>query len=252
MKQQTLEVRVAAALGGKICIDDLEVLIPDIQSGISAADATARQERERSLDPTVAPGEAESAHHRASVHELQRDRLSAALPRVRQKLAEALAADAEDRWRSDADRVEARAAAAEERLAGYRDLAEQIVALIAEAEATNKEAARVNHEAPDDVHRRVYRVDLAQFEKLVLPDPDNPGRNLYPPHRPSVAEEYAASMGAPYHPGADWVAHQQQRAEQARAAAAQHAEYLANQTKMQEERQNREARENFERSQRRG
>jgi hypothetical protein len=254
-KQATLDQRISAALSGHlVATDHLQALIPEAETGIEEADAVAARERDHSLDPHTAPQAAEQAAHRASVAELQRGRYQIALPRLRERLAKALAADREDRWHSDADRVELRAAAAEEGLARYGELADQILAALQEAEATNKEAARVNHEAPDGVHRRVYRVDLAQFEKLVLPDPNNPGRNLWPPHRPSVAEQYAATMMPVSDPrySADWASARAARAEEARAAAQRHADYYANMTRQQEDRQNAEERERFAQSQRRG
>jgi hypothetical protein len=229
MRQQpTLDQRISAALGsGNVAADDLQALVPEIETGIEEADKIAKAERAGSLDPMASPSDAEQAAQRASVAELRRDRLKAALPRVEQRLAAALAAAYADRWNADANKVDGMADAAAEQLARYAEFAHQIVAALLEAEAANREVERVNGSAPDGVHRRVSKVDLTQFKTLVLPDPDHPGRNLWPEPKPSVAEQYAASMGAPAHPGADWASDdwQRHRAEAARAEQQRQAEF---------------------------
>jgi hypothetical protein len=240
-----LDARVAHALTSASPIAYLQSLIVETEAGVVAADAAAKREREKSLDPSTSPSDAEQASKRASIAQLTRDRLRAALPRVRQRLAEALAQDRADKWHADADKVDGMVAAAAERLAGYQKVAEQIVALLDEAEAANKEAERVNHYAPDGVHRRVEKVPMGHLKDLVLPDPVRPGRNLFPPHQPSFAAQYAASMQAPAHPGADWAAHQRARDEAARAEREKLARYHAEAGRREEERQNREERERF-------
>lgn len=245
-QQQTLETRVAAALGSsKVCADDLEVLIPDIEAGIAKADAVAAQERDVSLDPSTSPSDAEQAHQRAVVAELQRERCKVALPRLRAKLSEALRAEHEDRWNADANKVASKVDAAQQHLGRYSELAELIAVALAGCEYANREVERVNGSAPDGTHRRIDKIDLSPFKTLVLPDPARPGHALWPPPQPSLAAQYAATMAAPVHPGADWAAAQEARAEAARAEQQRHADNLAYLTRLQEERVNREEREAF-------
>lgn len=97
---------------------------------------------------------------------------------MEQRLAAALAAAYADRWHADANKADGMADAAAEQLARYAECAQQIVAALVDAEAANREVERVNGSAPDDVHRRVEKVDLAHLKNLVLPDPDHPSRNL--------------------------------------------------------------------------
>jgi hypothetical protein len=94
----------------------------------------------------------------------------------------------------------------------------------------------------------------SHLKNLVLPDPDRPSRNLWPPRKPSVAEQYAATMAVPALPGANWASEdwQRLRAEAVRREQQRHAEYYRNLTKQQEARQNAEERERFAQSQRRG
>jgi hypothetical protein len=251
MKHQqapTLDQRISAALGnGKVAIDDLHALIADVETGIEEAEAYAKQQRERALDPTR---DAAEAPQLVAVAELRRDRLKAALPRLQAKLATVLADEYSDRWHADANKVKTQVDAATEQVARYTEMADQIVAVLSEAEAVNQEVDRINGSAPDGDHRRIGKVDLTHLKDLLLPDPDNPGRNLWPRPKPSIAETYAASMGSPaYHPGADWASDdwQRRRAEAARAEQRRMADYYETLTKQQEERQNREALEALQR-----
>src|SRR5206468_649679 len=97
------------------------------------------------------------------------------------KLSEAVRADYEDKWHAEANKVAAMVDAAGERLRRYAELADQIIDVIREAEAVNREAGRINGSAPDGVHRRVDKVELAHLKNLVLPDPQHPDRDLWPP-----------------------------------------------------------------------
>ena len=245
MKQQqpTLDERISMALGnGKIAADDLQMLIPELEAGIEEADGYAKQQRERSLDPAIDVAEAPQF---VAVAELRRDRLKAALPRLQAKLAQVLQAEYADRWRADANKVAAMINAAAKQVARYREWADQIAAVLREAEIVNRELERVNHAAPDGVHERLCKLDLSHLKNLVLPDPEHPNCNVWPPPQPSVAEMYAATMVAPAHPGADWASEvwQQRRVEAMRTEQQRQSEYYANLTKQQEERRNREEKE---------
>jgi signal transduction histidine kinase len=155
-----------------------------------------------------------------------------------------------DKWSADANKVEAKVNAVAKQVARYCEWAELITAALLEAEAVNREVDRVNGCAPDGINRRIDKVELAQFKTLVLPDPQHPNRNLWPAPKPSIAEIYAQGMAAPAHPGAAWASDewQRRRAEAARAEQQRQAEYYANLTRQQEERQNREERERFAQS----
>jgi hypothetical protein len=252
--EATLDERIGAALGnGKVASSDLELLIGELEVAVEQADADAQAEREKSLDPTTSAADAHEAAQRASTAELRRDRLRTALPRLQQRLAEALRADFADRWGADATRVDRMIADASIKLFNcYRELTEPLLAALREAEAANREAARVNGGAPDGVHRRVDTVDLTPVKDLVLPDPSHPGTNLYPPYT-ALGAIMAASMTAGRDPrySADWPKAQAARAEAVRAEQARMAEYYERTSREQEERQNREQAEAFQRSQQR-
>src|SRR5262245_53427041 len=246
----TLDQRIGQALDGKVvAADDLQHLIGEVEAAIEGADKIAKQERERSLDPMASPADAEQAAQRAVVVELKRDRLKTALPRLQEKHSEARRIESADRWHAIANKVEIAVDAVVEQLAHYRQWADQIVAVLREAEATNEQVARINGVVPDGIDRRVGKVDLAWAQNLVLPDPGRPDHNLWPPPRPSFAESYAASMAVAPHPGADWARAQAANADTIRERQRRQGEYYENLTREQEERQNREERERFSRRQ---
>jgi hypothetical protein len=264
MKQLTLDARIAAALAdGKIAADDLQQLLPQIEAAIEDADRQAKQERERALDPSVSPSDAQETAQRASVAELKRDRLKAALPRLREKLAEALRADYCDKWKADACKVTAQVAAATAKLKDltviYADLANKLTASLREAQALNQDVARLNAASPDSVKvdQLIDGVDTSSWEGLALPNVCDGGL-LWPPpqpRKPSLAESYSQMTGmvTPAHPGADWASPEWQarRAEEAQKHREQMDRYYAEQTKLQQERINAEERARFAQSQQR-
>jgi hypothetical protein len=263
-KEPSLDARIAQALGnGRIAIDELHELLPQIEEAIEESDKTARAERERSLDPSIPPGDAEQAAQRASVAEFKRDRFKTALPRIQQKLAEALKADYEDKWKAEAGKVTAQVAAATAKLKGigvtYTDLATKLVEALREAKALNQEIDRINVAAPDNikVEQLIAEADLSVWDGLRLPDVVGEGGLLWPPpqpRKPSLAASYAAMITPVHDPAysADWAKAREARAEAIRAEQQRLADYYANQTRQQEARLNREERERFAQSQRRG
>jgi hypothetical protein len=249
-KAEELDGRISAVLGNGATIGD--ALVHDIAQGIAEADALAQAERTRSLDPMTT--DAEAAAQRASIAELRRDRLQAALPRIEERVAARERSAALAQWTSDADQVEQWVEAAAKKLATtYAELALRLSAALREASAANVEADQINGAAPDGVDRRIAKVDLGFTKNLVLPDFDHPRRNLWPP-RSSVAESYAAMVGMATDPRAyssEWWKAKQESEPLIRAQQQRQADDYARMTREQEERQNREERERFAQSQRR-
>jgi hypothetical protein len=187
-QQATLDRAISAALGnGATIADDL---LYEIKQGIELAELDAQAERAKSLDPSTSPHDAEQAAERASVAELRRDRLRAALPRIQQKIDAMERARSTEQWSGDADIVAAWVAAAEKKLAAtYGTCAAQIAAALKEAEAANQEVDKINAAVPAGIHRRVGKVSTAHLRDLVLPDPDpqHAGRRKLWPPRSSLA-----------------------------------------------------------------
>jgi hypothetical protein len=256
----TLDQKISAALGnGKVAVDDLQTLLPQIEDGIRQSDRIAEQERARSLDPSTAPHDAEAAQRAADVAVLTCRRLAAALVRLREKLKVALREENHERWVARYQRHHAECnALAKEFTDTYPTLTKQLVELLQRVAACDRESAAINGDAPDDEHKRLGKVELLarqlqQFSQsqpsiiatLTLPDWTQSSGNLWPPPQPSFAEIYAQSMAVAPHPGADWAKAQAARAEAIRAEQQRQAEFMERMTREQEERQNAEERARF-------
>jgi hypothetical protein len=256
----TLEQKISAALGnGRVAVDDLQVLLPQIEDGIRQSDKIAEQERARSLDPSTSADDAEQAAQRANSGVLKCQRYALALVKLRARLAEALRSENHARWLARYQRHSADCDALAKELADtYPTLSRQLLELLQRIAACDRESAAINGDAPDDEHKRLGKVELLarqlqQFsqsqpsitETLTLPDWTQSSRNLWPPPQPSFAEIYAQGMAVAPHPGADWAKAQAVRAAAIRAEQQRQAEFLQRMSKEQEERQNAEERARF-------
>ena len=189
------------------------------------------------------------------------------LPRLRQRLTEALSGEAHARWFSDFERIEKRRDAAASKFAeAYPRLLAELVTLFREADAVDHEASRVNGSAPTNERRRLLCVELharnlTEFsttqpsisQTVRLPDYQHSGQMAWPVPQPDFAATFAQSMQVPrdIRHTADWwkaaeadAAERRQLAE--RRAAEQHtadaqarAEYERTLLKNQEERERR-------------
>jgi hypothetical protein len=106
VSMSTLKERIATALTDKISSADVEALIIETEAAITAANAAAEAERSKALDPVGSPDpiKARAAMEGAA---FTRDRLLAALPRLRARLKEAEVEEQLARWKPEYERVKA-------------------------------------------------------------------------------------------------------------------------------------------------
>jgi hypothetical protein len=191
-----LEKRITAALVSAITSADLAALIEETETAIVAADAAARAERERALDPLVSP---DPVTARAAMEDaaFTRDRLNTVLPRLRQRLDEVAATEYAARWEPDFERVKARSDdLARECAERYPTALAQCVDLFERMAECNREVSRINADAPPGEHRRLLEVELTArglerftrdepsiFDELKLPDWAESARMAWPPPR---------------------------------------------------------------------
>jgi hypothetical protein len=203
-----LEGRIGAALSnGSASSADLMELITTASAAPEAAAQAAAAERDRALDVVSSPDPA-AAHAAVAAAELYRDRLAATVPRLRQRLTEALAAEHHARWFSDYLRVEKRRNAAADKFARHcPELLAGLVALFREAEAVDQECMRVNGNAPANEPRRLVGVELhargmtnytstqpSLSTTVRLPDYAHSDIMAWPVPQPHFAATFAASM----------------------------------------------------------
>jgi hypothetical protein len=232
---------------------ELSEIIAETELAIVTADEVIASERASAADLTSTPSAeaAQDAISRAEAAGFNRDRLHGAMPKLRDKLSAALAAEARDKWQATCNKVKAEQEALLQEYKGidqaYRSAKAERDKLIERMEACDLDASRVNDAACElDIWDR-------QLEPLL--ESPAPKRRWGPPKvEGSFAASYAQSMVAPYHPGQNWsdpeeVARRRQDAEreQNRISA-----FYAEQTAMQESARNEAERKRFQQQQRRG
>ena len=263
----SVEQKISSALTNpNIGSADLMELIAEVAEAADTAEKSAAAEKEKALDLSASP-EIDKAHETLVVAELTRDRLKAILPKLRNRLAEALATEQQARWLVDYQRVEKlRDQAADKFARQYPELLDNLVALLCEADEIDKGCARVNSSAPSGEHRRLDCVELTArglnvftrsqpsiAKTIQLPEWEQSSTLAWPPPQPPFAATYAAAMKPSFAPrySADWwkVVEQdnaerrqiaERRAAQQQAAAAQaRADYERTLLKNEEERERR-------------
>jgi hypothetical protein len=216
---ESFEHRVVAALtADDVTGDGLAALLTEMAAAVAAADAAAKTEHERALDPVVSPNPVK-AHQAMKVAAFTAARLRALQPRLERRHQEASAQERLRAWQADCDLLEAE----RDKLADeLRTLYPQLVVLIADLfsrMATNDEQLSVLHRRrPVGVLRHLLGAELKarglnRFSaampslavRLKLPCWDS-AELAWPAQQPSFAATYAATMVPSFDPrySADW------------------------------------------------
>ncbi len=95
-----LESRIAAALSGNVPSTDLAKLIAEVTAAIDDADATAKAERQRALDPQLSP-DPKSARTKMEDAEFAAARLRTVQPRLELHYQEIAAVERSANWQKD-------------------------------------------------------------------------------------------------------------------------------------------------------
>ena len=105
MSKPTLEQRIAAALTlADITSSDLEKLIAEAEAAAQSADENATKVREQALDPALTVDVVKVGAEVAAA-ELSRDRLRAALPRLRMRCTEIRKQEDVAAWKAEAEKL---------------------------------------------------------------------------------------------------------------------------------------------------
>jgi hypothetical protein len=259
----TLDERIDAALEPDTTITaaGIAALIKEIETDIAKANQASNQ---RSSDPVAAD--------QAMMATLVANRLGMSLPDLQARYervhereqAAAWLAEYTAEWLTKYDALKReRDALAEELREVYPDAATKIADLFGRVAVNNNELAELDRDRPADVEQYLFSAELhargcnsfsrdtpSLLTSVHLVDWDT-GRQICPPPKPSLAGAFAAAV--PVYDRrctADWAQDNERRAEAQRAEGQRHADFLVLQTKDQEERENREARERFDESQR--
>jgi hypothetical protein len=244
-ERPSLEPRIVAALANpNIGSAELAELTAETEGAITLADQAANQARENALVLTADP----RASHTAIVDaELSRDKLKAVLPRLRERLAKALAEERQAKWLASYQRVKAERDALDAEFAEtYPRLASGLVDLFERIRTCDLACRRINTEASELAgEMRRLHLNPPEIELTELP-------GYWPLRKPGgkfngLAAAFAETMITPYHPGSRWADPDEQarrcaETEKENARLATHHEQA---TKDQEARLNRGERERF-------
>jgi len=209
----SLEQRVAAALAEPApSSESLVQLIAEVEAAAQQAEAAAAKARERALDPAVVVDVAKVGAELASA-ELRRDRMRAALPKLREQLEVSRAREYEAAWLEDFKRVEGEVdALAAELTEAYTQTVARLTDILERIPALDAQVAHVNSHAPPGVRDRLLGVErtardvdgfgpngLAELRtELKLPKFKSDGDRYqfaWPPPQPPLAAQMARAGG---------------------------------------------------------
>jgi hypothetical protein len=147
MNKQTstslIEQTIATALANpRVTSVELAELIPGAEAALTAAEATAQAERQKSLDPIVSADTAE-AEKAVWAAEFRRDRSGSFLSQLRQRIGEIEAAEHAAHWQAEFEAVKAkRDALAKEFGERYPELTADLCDLFRRALAIDQAAVK--------------------------------------------------------------------------------------------------------------
>jgi hypothetical protein len=195
MSKPSLEQRIASALNAAaITSTDLDKLIVEAEAAAQAADAAATKAHEDALDPAVVVDTAKVASEVAAAT-LTRDRLRAALPRLRARYTEVRKQENIAAWKADAEKLAVRRD--ELRMEFMRILPAELIKQIAEQLTAmrkfDKAIDALNYRRPDDQSVRSLHYATPELAReLRIPNMEKPGQFLWPP--PTVSSELLAAI----------------------------------------------------------
>ena len=194
MSAPSLESRIAAALtAADIMSSDLDTLIVDAEVAAQVADENAVKARGAALDPTLTIDVAKVGAEVAAA-ELTRDRLRAALPRLRTRYTEVRHQEDVAKWKAAAGEFEVRGEAMLNEFAEfYPEMAKRIADQLDQMGAFDKQVDDLNRRRPNGVPA-LSRSTPALAKDLRIPSPYMTGELWWPPPQPNLALQIIASM----------------------------------------------------------
>ena len=216
----SLEQRIQQALAGNGMGTSAALvdLIEEVNAAIVVAEQTAKQSKERSLDPSIPFDEA--AVQRLASDEIKAQRLQAARDPLAQRLSAVLAQEYAAKFDANHARLEPRLDAAAEQFEGrLPEIFAEVIDIFNECISVERECDQLNGQAPAGEMRRLGF--SAQAKRLiadtVLPDWSDSKKVLWPKPSPSIATMVALTYD--YDPKYSDRWHE--AGEQERAAAAE-------------------------------
>jgi hypothetical protein len=190
--KQTIEQRIVTILNNEDSgAAEIAEIVREAERAAQTADQAVEAERAKAMDVVRSPN-VEAAHRAIAEAVLARERLRASLAKLRTKLSEAQAAEAEERWLVEFNRVKQKRDEAAATFRRYPELSQEILTLFALAAEIDREIDHVNASSPYGVHQRLRHVENearnVEFSRdrpslaatVELRNWDNSGRMLWP------------------------------------------------------------------------
>jgi hypothetical protein len=195
MNKSTIESRIAAMLSAADAKSDAIVaLITEVEVAAQEADATATKTREEALDPATVVDTAMIGAAVATAA-LTRDRLQAALPRLRARYTEVREQEDIAAWKTDAEKLEVRRIAKMTEFADfYPPMCERMVDHLYSMCALDREIDDLNRRRPNGSVRALEYSTPAFTVDLKIPDPYNDDQPLWPPLQLTASQQLARAM----------------------------------------------------------
>jgi hypothetical protein len=212
IKTRTLEEKIASVLkADDIPPAEIGQLITEVEAAAKAADETASKSHEDALDPTKIV-DATKVGAAVATAALTRDRLQAALPRLREKQKVQAEIEYSIAWTAERDKVEAMRNELVANLQRYPALAAEMIDMVQRIAPIDAMIKHSNATRPDAEHALQNTEEIARYvtgfgvaghtgllslmTEMKLPkfkSDDNAYQYLWPPRVPSMAETMAAA-----------------------------------------------------------
>ena len=166
VKQIDLDARITAAFADGAKSKDVAILIRDTEHGAASASDRAEQARNHALDPTLSGSELKDARECMDDAAFKRDRLQAALGKLRERLAQLKDQEENARRQVAYDKAKVvRDELAKELADLYPGFAQKLVELLARVVINDREIDYINNALP----RGADRLLVAELKARGLP-----------------------------------------------------------------------------------
>jgi hypothetical protein len=155
-----LDAEISLAFGSSATSSFVSRLVAEVEKALASAKIEAEKPRRDALDPQLSKAGQRNARELAGDAEFHRDRLQAALEKLRLRLVELKDQEEDAKRRVAYDKAAAeRDAVAEELRSVYPEVAERLVALFSRLQQSNYELGQINEKLP----KGAARLELAEF-----------------------------------------------------------------------------------------
>lgn len=200
-----LEKKLISALSDKIESRAVATLLLEAKTAIAETEAEVNR---IAMDPIACP-DANKARDMLEVADLDLKRLRSLLPKLEERFIQLQSDEQMTRWSNEYENLKAKHDAAARQFAAYPKLAAQLIDLLQQAEAIDRDVSNLHRQAPSGEYRRLLGVELTArglqsfsceqpsiAANLKLPDWTRSDRLAFPP--PTIPASVLIAASATY------------------------------------------------------